>query len=177
MVDGTPSGLQPEPPWKPGESGNLRGRPRNAPELKLRGLLGRHLNEIVLREVPDREGNQHVVEISRMEALVRLMVDTVLNPDPDYPAFRAECLKQILARIDPVKLGDKNGVAQPIVIVVNDKPGMAFAGTLQRNGQHLSSIDGPQVIDALRTTPCNLDFDGVSNGNGDGPTSEYGDAT
>lgn len=169
--------------FKPGQSGNPGGRPK-VPELRLRGLLGTHLNETILDEIPDQEGNQHVVEISRMEALVRLMVRTVFEPDPDYPAFRAECLKQILARIDPVKKDDGNGAGAQIIIMVRDESGMAFAETLQQQAQRLPALEAPHVIEALRTVDPNLDFNGVSNGNGDdspeagdGPTSEYGCAT
>lgn len=160
-------------PYGPGECGNLRGRPRNAPELKLRGLLGRHLNEIVTREIPDAEGNQHIVQISRMELLVRLMVRTVFEPDPDYPAFRTECLKQILARIDPVSMDGKNGVGQPIVIVVRNEPERVFAEELQQKSVGTGTVGAQDVIDALLVAPCDVTFngvegDGAENGDGEG---------
>lgn len=151
--------------FQPGQSGNPKGGKKGAKRVQLRHLLNAHLQEKVTREVPDSAGRSQLIKITRMELMTRLMVAMVFNPDAD-PAFRRECLKQILARVDPVSTGGLDGAGQPLVIVIRREAGMAFAEQLQRTTDRLPALGPPHIIDALRSTPVDLDFNGLSNGNG-----------
>lgn len=83
-----------------------------------------------------------------------------------------EYLKLVASLLPKMVEGDTTGTQ--IIIVVRSDAGMAFAETLQQQAQRLPALEAPHIVDALRATPVDLDFDGVE---GEEPTSEYGDAT
>lgn len=86
-----------------------------------------------------------------------------------------EYLKLVASLLPKMVEGD--GTGTQIIIVVRSEAGMAFAETLQKTVERLPALEGPHVIDALRATPCDLDFNGVSNGNGDNGVETEDDAT
>ncbi len=76
-----------------------------------------------------------------------------------------EYLKLVASLLPKMVEGD--GTGTQIIIVVRSDAGLAFAEQLQQTAQRLPALEAPHVLDALRTVDPNLDFNGVSNGNGD----------
>lgn len=73
---------------------------------------------------------------------------------------KPEAYLKLVASLLPKPIdGDLTGTQ--IIIVVRSDAGMAFARQLQETARQLPALEAPQVIEALRATPVDLDFDRV----------------
>lgn len=75
-----------------------------------------------------------------------------------------EYLKLIASLLPKVIEGE--GIGAQIVIVVRNERELAFAERLQQVGE-AGTLATPDVIDALLAAPCDVEFNGVTDGNGD----------
>lgn len=125
--------------FAPGSSGRWRGT-RNKVHLDLAEIRQR-----IVDSWKSCNGNTLLKEVAKTKPL--------------------EYLKLIASLLPKSVEGDVTGTQ--IIIIVRSEAGMAFAETLQQQAERLPILEAPQIKEALLATPCDLDFNGVSNGNGD----------
>ncbi|MEZ4330898.1 MAG: DUF5681 domain-containing protein [Myxococcota bacterium] len=106
--------------WRPGESGNPKGRPKGA-KTSFEAIFERELSRRVAGD-PKLDGNRR---ISRRTRIVREILDRVEAGD-------ARMVKIVVDRLWPVAEAEAGQTQQPIVIVFDDQDREEFE-TLQRD--------------------------------------------